>query len=176
MTKELDKTPAHLPLTESRQKQFLQILERTGNVTRAAGELGVGMKTVYSLAEKDAYFKEALEIAKARYLGKLEDAAYHRAVEGVEEDVWFQGQKVGTQKKYSDKLLETMLKASDPNRYSTKVQNQTNNTLIVDSGESTVAALSKFLGLEDSKGESEKAVEGEVYENEDECDSSGDEE
>ena len=42
-----------------------------------------------------------------------EDALQKRGVEGWEEPVWYQGRQVGTVHKYSDKLLQTALEASD---------------------------------------------------------------
>jgi hypothetical protein len=47
-----------------------------------------------------------------------EDAAYTRAVEGYEEDVFSNsGKKVGKKTIYSDRLLEMMMKADDPDKY-----------------------------------------------------------
>ena len=46
----------------------------------------------------------------------LEDEAQRRAT-GFEEDVYYKGQKVGTVTKYSDKLMEILLKANAPEKY-----------------------------------------------------------
>jgi len=49
-----------------------------------------------------------------------EDALQTRAVEGWEEPVWYKGVQVGTIRRFSDKLLVTALKASDPDTYGDK--------------------------------------------------------
>ncbi|WP_290738459.1 hypothetical protein [Haliea sp.] len=154
------KITTRLPtLTKPRQEKFLELLSKTGNMSRSAAELGLSYSTVSSLMSKDEYFKEMVQIAKAKYLGKLEDTAYKRAVDGVEENVYFQGQIIDTKTNYSDKLLETLLKAASPDKYGAKNNNQTNNTLIVTDSDSTVAALEKFLKIKDDD-KSEESEDG----------------
>lgn len=51
------------------------------------------------------------------------DAAHERAVEGVEEDVFSPaGKMVGTKRVYSDRLLELLLKADNPEKFSERKQ------------------------------------------------------
>ena len=46
-----------------------------------------------------------------------EHTADNRAIDGWEEPVWYKGHQVGTIRKYSDRLLETMLTAHDKPKY-----------------------------------------------------------
>ena len=147
-----------LKLTEPRKKKFLDLLEKTGNASTAAAQLGVSYSTIKSHASKDLYFKECIEIAQAKFLGALEEEAMNRAVTGEMEDVWYQGEVVGQKKVKSDKILEMLLKANSE-KYTTKGQSTTNNTLIIDSGSSTVDALTKFLGVDVNKKDPENASE-----------------
>ena len=53
----------------------------------------------------------------------LEDEAQRRAM-GYEEDVYYKGEKVGTVTKYSDKLMEVLLKANAPEKYRERVESK----------------------------------------------------
>ncbi len=48
---------------------------------------------------------------------RMEDEARRRAVDGVEESVFYQGEQVSTVRRYSDTLLIFMLKARRPETY-----------------------------------------------------------
>ena len=70
-------------------------------------------------ALRDVYgVAEAIQAVVLRH--SREDALQKRAVDGWEEPVWYKGNQVGTVRRYSDKLLETALRASDPETYSDK--------------------------------------------------------
>jgi len=64
----------------------------------------------------DLYKKVTAMGQEARSL-ILEDEAQRRAVEGVDEPVYYKGKKIDTKKDFSDALLSTMLKAHAPDRY-----------------------------------------------------------
>lgn len=63
-----------------------------------------------SAPELDELYHEAL----ALYRNRVVRALHVRAVEGVEEPVWYQGEQVGTVRRYSDRLLELSLKHHAP--------------------------------------------------------------
>lgn len=58
----------------------------------------------------DPSFEAEIQRAKDEYAERLEAEAHRRAVEGVDEPVFWQGEEVGAVRKYSDRLLELMLK------------------------------------------------------------------
>lgn len=53
-----------------------------------------------------------------------EDEAHDRAVHGVKEPIYYKGQVVGHVRHPSDKLMELMLRAGDPDRYADRVKTE----------------------------------------------------
>jgi len=103
----------------ARTEESLEALEEAicrnhGDWPTACRELGVPVRHVHmwGLAEPEA----AARIRQAQMIGwaGLESAAYQRAVIGVDKDVYYQGEVVGTQREYSDSLLAKMLVARVP--------------------------------------------------------------
>lgn len=103
-----DMTPAEI---EAACQRFLEILEQTGRVASSAKAAGIAMSTLYLHRDRNPEFALEWEASLERYADRLEEEAERRAVEGVDEGVWHQGTCVGTERKYSDKLLSEMLKA-----------------------------------------------------------------
>lgn len=60
----------------------------------------------------------------------LEDEADRRAVDGVVEDVYHQGEVVGQVRKYSDGLLKYRLGAEDPDKYSEKHKHEVKGAVL----------------------------------------------
>ena len=109
-------TTAHR-VTAARKAAFLDRLARTGNVTAAARDAGIGQSTVYKLRRKCPDFDRGWDEALEQALAALEIEARRRAVEGWDKPVYYRGQPVGTVRHYSDKLLELLLKAHRPEVY-----------------------------------------------------------
>ena len=51
-----------------------------------------------------------LRLLRPQAAESLENEARRRAIEGVVDDVWYQGEKVGKQRRFSDVLLIFLLK------------------------------------------------------------------
>lgn len=104
-------------LTPQKKKAFLHWLARTGNVSKAAEKAKVNRTYMYQVRDEDEAFsaawKEAMEVA----IERLEMEARRRAEQGVLEPVFYQGEKVGAVRKYSDTLLIFLLKAHRPEKY-----------------------------------------------------------
>lgn len=64
--------------------------------------------------------------ARMQRLRRLESEAMRRALDGVEQPVFHQGEQVGSRKDYSDDLMKMLLKAHDPDTYADrqKVEHQ----------------------------------------------------
>lgn len=94
--------------------KWLNEVARTGVAEVAARAYGLRIRHTQYLRQQapelDRLYKEALELYRDRILGAL----HHRAVEGVEEPVWYQGEQVGMVRRYSDRLLELTLKKHAP--------------------------------------------------------------
>jgi len=74
--------------------------------------------TVYAYRQKDPAFAQLWdETLQAAMDTVLEVEAIRRAVEGVEQPVYFQGKQVGTKREFSDTLLIFLLKSWKPDKY-----------------------------------------------------------
>lgn len=96
---------------------FLRWLRKKGNVTAACDKAKVARSWVYEVREQDADFAAAWADALTEATERLEMEARRRAHDGVLEPVFYQGDKVGTVRKYSDTLLIFLLKAHAPEKY-----------------------------------------------------------
>lgn len=104
-------------INKARREQFLEILAETASVTAAARAAGVYRVKWYRLRKADPAFDAAWHEALEIGIDAVEDEAVRRAVEGHDEPVYFQGQKVGATRKYSDRMLMLLLRARRPALY-----------------------------------------------------------
>lgn len=130
---------------EAKQAKFLKAYRETANIKISCKRAGVSRQTFYNWRDNDPSFAAQLPDADADANDTLEYAAYDRAVQGVPSYVVSQGRMVyeeipvfnkdGTPKldaqgkqvmlrgkplverKYSDPLLQTLLKARLPEKY-----------------------------------------------------------
>lgn len=112
-------------------ERFLEALERTGNVSEAARQAGISRVTAYDRRRSDAAFAAAWEHSLEVATDALEAEARRRALDGVEEPVFYQGAECGRIRKYSDTLMIVLLKAHRPAKYSEKHQLQHDGQLTV---------------------------------------------
>lgn len=96
---------------------FLKAYARLGTITHAAEAAGINRDTHSDWLRKDPDYAEAFEEAKAAFAERLEHEAIRRAVEGYEEPVFQGGELVGTRLRYSDRLMELLLKGHLPDKY-----------------------------------------------------------
>lgn len=111
--------------TPEKRAQFVALLSDYGNVSRAAEEAELNRAYLYRLKSEDEAFSAAWDEAARVGAARLEDEARRRAVEGWQEPVWYQGDQVGTVRKYSDTLLICLLKAHHPEKYADRQKNDT---------------------------------------------------
>lgn len=97
--------------------QFLEYYAKSGSYVRAAKACGLSVSTLKQLEGLSTTFAEALDQARMEAVAEIEEAARERAVHGVERDVYYQGQKVGTEREYSDRLAELLLVGNMPEKY-----------------------------------------------------------
>src|SRR5205085_11045916 len=101
---------------------FLAALRDTGNVRAATQAAGIDRSTPYKKRNDDETFAEAWSEALADAADVLEAEARRRAVIGVDEAVFYQGVKVGTQKRYSDQLLMFLLRGARPKEFTDRLE------------------------------------------------------
>lgn len=133
-----------------KQARFLGAYRETGNIRYSCQVAGISRQTYYDWRDHDEAFKAELPDAIADAHDTLEQAAYERAVKGVESYVVSMGRVVYEEipevdedgnpklnkkgepivkrgnpiieRKYSDSLLTTLLKANMPEKYRERTQ------------------------------------------------------
>jgi hypothetical protein len=88
-----------------RKLRFLARLAANGNVRSACAAVGMSRETAYALRRRDALFARgwaaALLLAREAAAELLADLA----TEGIEEEVWYRGEHVGTKRRFDGRLL-----------------------------------------------------------------------
>jgi hypothetical protein len=100
-----------------KKQAFLGTLAEVGNISQAAELVGINRSAHYDWMRDDPDYPALYEAAMEQAADRLEQEARRRAVEGVEDPIYYQGKKVGTVKKYSDSLLIFLLKGARPGKY-----------------------------------------------------------
>jgi hypothetical protein len=113
----------------TRKRRLCSVMKETGNKKTACASVGLTPVQLDKVMSKDHDLYRRFKTAEADYLGVLEAEAKRRAVEGVKEDIYYKGSVVGSQQRYSDDLLKTLLKASDKDKYGTKTTVENNHNI-----------------------------------------------
>ncbi|MEM7703027.1 MAG: hypothetical protein AAF251_13895 [Pseudomonadota bacterium] len=97
--------------TVERQTAFLQMLAATQSVSVAAKAVGMSRQSAYKLRARldDAPFGAAWRMATQGGRGALLEAALDRAINGVEVPHYWQGELVGTSRRYDERLTTVLL-------------------------------------------------------------------
>lgn len=101
----------------SRKEKFLAALAVFGTVTKAAKISGWNRESAYVARREDPDFKDAWDNALEMAWDALEEEARRRAVHGVLEPIYYQGQLVDKVRKYSDQLLSKLLEGRRPGTF-----------------------------------------------------------
>lgn len=106
--------------TEEKQRRFIEVLADTGQVRLAAKAVGMSRESAYRLRRSahGAAFARAWDAARHHAGSLIEDVAFERALEGVDQEVFdASGDVVGAKRVYSDRLLTFLLRHLKPERY-----------------------------------------------------------
>ena len=95
---------------KARQKAFLEEYKQCATITHACKIALIARQRHYKWLASDPAYAKAFEEAKVAATDALVAEARRRATQGVEEPVYYQGEVVGTIRKYSDTLLIFLLK------------------------------------------------------------------
>lgn len=110
--------------TPKKQREFLELLASNGNVTVTCEALNLRRQTVYEARAEDAEFAAAWDAAMEQAADHLEAEARRRAVDGWDEPVFYQGEKAGLVRKFSDTLLIFLLKGARPEKFRDRQQHE----------------------------------------------------
>ena len=97
--------PAQTEFTRARQVEFLSALATAGSARRAAKAAGVSHQTVYRMRRASPAFRRAGDAALLAARASAEDVLACRALDGVEEQVFYHGEVVATRRRYDSRLL-----------------------------------------------------------------------
>lgn len=145
-------------LTPEKQAKLLDLLEQTGNLSASAAAVGVTGRAVYALMAREPEFRKRVEDAREKACLKIEQEMIRRGLTGIERGVFYKGERVATEREYSDKLLLALAKANMPSRYAERsVAYVQNNFSVDDTGQRAKERLAHLLGVDD-----QKVIEGEI--------------
>ena len=102
------------PLTPMRLYRFLEAVRTGSEAPEAAEFAGARLGSLRDLRRSDPEFAAAWAEAEDESVDYLRSEAQRRAVEGWKEPVFHRGEVVGHIQRYSDRLLELLLKARAP--------------------------------------------------------------
>jgi len=103
--------PSNLPalrhdgFSPERQARFLQALSIGGSVRSAAASVGVSAQAVYLARRRSGHFAAAWDAALVLARDHAEQVLAERALEGVEEAVFYHGEEVARRRRYDSRLL-----------------------------------------------------------------------
>lgn len=106
--------------TEEKQRRFIEVLADTGLVGHAAKAVGMSRESAYRLrrAPHAGALARAWDAARQHAGGLIEDIAFERAIEGVEQDVYDgNGNVVAARLIHDNRLLKYLLSHLKPERY-----------------------------------------------------------
>lgn len=109
--------------TEEKQRRFIEELADIGLVGRAAKAVGMTRESAYRLrrAPHATAFADAWDVARQHAAGLIEDIAFERAIQGVEQDVYDgHGNVVAARLVYDNRLLQYLLTRLKPECYGTR--------------------------------------------------------
>ncbi len=98
-------TPRHDGWTPEVRVKFLEALANCGNVSSAAAFVQMSRTAAYNLKQRDVDFSRGWDAAILLARGDATDVLQDRAINGIEEDVYYQGDVVGTRQRYDSRLL-----------------------------------------------------------------------
>ena len=106
--------------TEEKQRRFIETLADTGLVSLAAKAVGMSRESAYQLRRSPhgAPFARAWDAARHHCGGLIEDIAFERAIQGVEQEVYNDcGEVVAARLVHDNRLLKWLLTHLKPERY-----------------------------------------------------------
>lgn len=99
--------------TPQRKARFLDHLSVKGNVRAACARVGLSPEAAYRLRRRDEEFGRAWIAALGLARARSEQVLADRAIDGIEEAIYYRGELVGTRRKFDTRLLLSHLARLD---------------------------------------------------------------
>lgn len=152
-------TKVYTRFTPERREAYLAYLTRTARLYEAANQVNVTPQAILQYRRKNPSFEERVQNALRSYNDLIEAEIHRRGVDGFDQAVYWNGEVVGYQKKYSDALLGMLAKRRIP-EYGDRISVEQNTTISGELGISleplsglSVAGRAKLRELLQSEGE-----------------------
>lgn len=97
--------------TEAKREAFLAALAQTCNVSASARKVKLTAQGAYKLRLRDAGFRAGWQEALEQGYERLEMALLERALNGTQKPVWYRGEVVGEETRFSDAVQLTLYRA-----------------------------------------------------------------
>lgn len=107
-------TPLSPLEVETRKQEFLRAFTEIGYTTKSCRAVGISYDQFTDWLERDPEFKTVFTEIDQLHTESIREEIRRRAVDGVEQDIYFQGNVVGSKIVYSDILLIHESKRRDP--------------------------------------------------------------
>lgn len=102
---------------ENREKFLTALKAENGLVATAAESCNLSRTALYAWKNEDEDFSDAWDSIIEVTTETLEKEAWRRAHDGVDKDVFYQGEKIATETTYSDQLIMFLLRGRKPETY-----------------------------------------------------------
>ena len=106
---------------KAKQTAFLKAYRESGTLSGAARSTNVSRSSHRRWLQQDPEYVGKFGDVNEEATDALEQEARRRALEGVEEPVFYKGERVGSIRKFSDQLLMLLLMAKRPNQFRERV-------------------------------------------------------
>ena len=116
------KKPADDRTTKQRQDDFLKAFAEVCNIKDGARLAEIDRNTHYDWIDKNPGYADRFERQRRVVADKLEAEAVRRAYAGYDEPVYHQGELCGHIKRYSDGLMQFLLRGMMPEKYGVQKQ------------------------------------------------------
>lgn len=101
---------------------FLHHYAQHGLKATAAKAVGVTAYQIDKFAENCIEFETSLRETEELVADRIEAEVYRRAVDGIDKNIYYQGDICGTETQYSDALLQTLIKAKRRKQFGDKTE------------------------------------------------------
>lgn len=109
------------PPTPGRVQAFLDAIASGSEDKEACEYAGCSFNGIDRLRKRDRDFAAAYAEARSHRREVYRSEARRRAIDGWLEPVFYRGEQIGAKRVFSDRLLELLLKAEDPDNFGDRV-------------------------------------------------------
>ena len=142
--------PRHDGWTALKQIAFIEALAETACVEEACRRVGMSDSAAYKLRARPCgmAFRKAWDAALDYSLGRLEQAALGRALNGVSRPIFHRGEQVGEWREYDERLTMFLLRARRPERFGKWIERMLAPDPDEEFSDLDCADWSAFIGIE----------------------------